>query len=324
MVYETNIGFIWKQCQNSGNDEPEKRIVMTKTCSISGKCGMIFGSDKGYGRRSVKTDRKPIFEIGEYMSEEKQENQRGEETVSIIQKRLEGLSGEHSEGADKANEGSSGHIYESDLTRKEKRLLEKEKIKGMGMGKRLQYIWMYYKAAIFGVIGAIILVFVIRDWYRNAQIVDILSIAIANGGLGDTEEWAEEIKADLGSTDEDDRVSFILNLNTDETGAEFDYNAQMAFIAQVQAQGIDVLVTTEDMCKNMSNQEFFADLTEALDEETLELLGDRAEQYYIKLEDSAIQEHIPLAYDEVCVAILGNTKNFDNAVKWVSSLVEEP
>ena len=39
---------------------------------------------------------------------------------------------------------------ESDLSRKEKRLLEKEKLKGMGPGKKLQYIWMYYKPVMFG------------------------------------------------------------------------------------------------------------------------------------------------------------------------------
>ena len=34
---------------------------------------------------------------------------------------------------------------ELDLSRKERRLLEKEKIKGMGMKKKLEYFWMYYK-----------------------------------------------------------------------------------------------------------------------------------------------------------------------------------
>ena len=34
---------------------------------------------------------------------------------------------------------------EADLTKKEKRQIEREKLKGMGTGKKLQYIWMYYK-----------------------------------------------------------------------------------------------------------------------------------------------------------------------------------
>lgn len=256
------------------------------------------------------------------MSEKRQENQRGEETVSIMQKRLEGMSDGKQE--ENGTEETRAYRHESDLTRKEKRLLEREKIKGMGMGKKLEYIWMYYKPVIFGFIGAIVLIFALRDWYRNAQIEDILSIAVVNGGMGETEDWAEEIKEFLGSTDENDRVGFILNLNSDETGADLDYNAQMAFVAQVGAQTIDVLVTTEAMCEKMAEQEYFSEVSEVLDEETLAAFGDCAEQYYIKLEDSTIQEHIELPYEDVCVAILANAKNFDNAVQWVSSLAEKP
>ena len=46
---------------------------------------------------------------------------------------------------------------ESDLSKKERRLIEKEKLKGMGPKKKLEYIWMYYKTAIFGVIAVIAL-----------------------------------------------------------------------------------------------------------------------------------------------------------------------
>ena len=42
---------------------------------------------------------------------------------------------------------------ESDLSKKERRLIEKEKLKGMGPKKKLEYIWMYYKPAIFGNCG---------------------------------------------------------------------------------------------------------------------------------------------------------------------------
>ncbi len=40
----------------------------------------------------------------------------------------------------------------------------------MGLGKKLEYIWMYYKAAIFGVIFLVAAVFIGWDIYQNAQI----------------------------------------------------------------------------------------------------------------------------------------------------------
>ena len=42
--------------------------------------------------------------------------------------------------------------YESDMTRKEKMQLEKEKLSKMNFKEKLAYIWEYYKAVIFGII----------------------------------------------------------------------------------------------------------------------------------------------------------------------------
>ena len=72
--------------------------------------------------------------------------------------------------------------HESDLTKKEKRLLEREKLKEMGLGGKLQYIWMYYKGAIFGLIGCMILLCLIADVYKNAQKETLLAISVFDAG----------------------------------------------------------------------------------------------------------------------------------------------
>ena len=54
----------------------------------------------------------------------------------------------------RAEAGSDGHDEsvlnpempkQADLTKKERRRIERGKLKGMGTGKKIQYIWMYYK-----------------------------------------------------------------------------------------------------------------------------------------------------------------------------------
>ena len=96
---------------------------------------------------------------------------------------------------------------ESDLSRKEKRLLEKEKLKGMGPGKKLQYIWMYYKPVMFGILAAIVLAFVLRDWYINAKTKTVLSIAAVNSQLSDTDDIEKQVEEFLGVTE--DKLSLI-------------------------------------------------------------------------------------------------------------------
>ena len=97
----------------------------------------------------------------------------------------------------RAEAGSDGHDEsvlnpempnETDLTKKERRRIEREKLKGMGTGKKIQYIWMYYKPVMFGILAAIVLAFVLRDWYINAKTKTVLSIAAVNSQLSDTDD----------------------------------------------------------------------------------------------------------------------------------------
>lgn len=59
--------------------------------------------------------------------------------------------------------------HESDLTGKEKRELERQKLQSMNFTGKLQYIWAYYKAHIFVLIGIIVLIFIVKDTYNNAN-----------------------------------------------------------------------------------------------------------------------------------------------------------
>lgn len=247
------------------------------------------------------------------MSENNQEKQRKTINGQVIEEDIkEGI-----------KEGRLEDKYDSDLTRKEKRLLEKQRLKGMGPGKKLQYIWMYHKPQIFGIIGVIILIFVCKDWYENAKMQEILSIYIVNAGMSETEPMETELKELLGSTDQYEYVEVNGGLSTDADMTEFEYNSQMAFVAKMQAQTIDILMTSEEMCEKLQEQEMFAEMSDILDEDTLAAFGENADQYYLRLTEDQLPEEIELPYSPACVAVLANTKNMDNAVTWISSLVGE-
>ena len=105
--------------------------------------------------------------------------------------------------------------HASDLSRKERRLLEKEKLAGMGLGKKLEYIWMYYKAAIFGVIFLVAAVFIGWDIYQNAQIRNILSVYVVNGGMMDTQPLQEQAMELLAANEKKESVTVNSSLSTD-------------------------------------------------------------------------------------------------------------
>lgn len=80
------------------------------------------------------------------------------------------LKDENQEEPQKIDENDLRYKHESDLTKKEKRELERQKLAGMGLGGKLQYIWAYYKPQIFVVVGVIILIFAIRDFYLKLRL----------------------------------------------------------------------------------------------------------------------------------------------------------
>lgn len=111
---------------------------------------------------------------------------------------------------------------ESDLSKKERRLIEKEKLKGMGPKKKLEYIWMYYKPAIFGVIAVIALIFGIKDYYEQSKIKTVLSMTVVNSMANDTETPEQKIKETLGYKDDPySKVEIGVNLTTDSEMAEY-------------------------------------------------------------------------------------------------------
>lgn len=213
--------------------------------------------------------------------------------------------------------------HESDLTKKEKRLLERKKLKGMSFWKKLEYIWMYYKPAIFGTIGFVILIFIGMDLYENAKMETLVSISVVNAGGSDTEAFAEQVKEIVGTTGKYETVEVSSSMNTGSDGKTLDYYAQMAFVTQIQAKTVDILVIPEPFYEELNQEGYFADLQEILGEETYASFGENIDQHHLKLENGeAVGEGISLAYEPVCIAVMVNAPNPEHAAEWITSLAE--
>lgn len=212
--------------------------------------------------------------------------------------------------------------HESDLTKKEKRLLEKEKLKNMGIAGKLEYIWMYYKAAIFGVIGFIALIFIGVDLYQNAQKETVLSISVFDAGTSNVDTFTEGIREVLELTDENQVIEVTSSYVTDASSGGLDYYSQMAFVTQVQAQTLDVVLLSEDACEIYEGEGYFADLKDLLGEDVYNSFGDSIDTYHLELPQEDIGEGLELPYEPVYIGVLVNTTNTESAAKWIASLAD--
>lgn len=212
--------------------------------------------------------------------------------------------------------------HESDLTKKEKRLLEKEKLKVMDWKGKLQYIWMYYKVWIFAAIGIVFLAFGIRSWIENARIKTFLSIAVVDSAGADYETVQENLKELLGiDQDPYQKVDITETLVSNEDGTQLDTYSQVAFVTKVQAQAFDVVLMPETLCSSFEKEDYFMDLDQLLDQDTLQAAGQKVQGNHILVLDQNLKEQFGVEYEPVCVAVLVNAQNTEAASKWLKQLL---
>ena len=167
--------------------------------------------------------------------------------------------------------------YESDMTRKEKMQLEKEKLSKMNFKEKLAYIWEYYKAVIFGIIAVIFIIGTIVNIHENAKYYDLVSIAVVDyAGLQDVSPIEEDLKEALGTGDKYEKVSIDTSYSFGENLENADYNTLMKFTAVIAAQSMDVLICSQAVYDNYSKDDYFLDLSTLFDEATCEKYGIKA------------------------------------------------
>ena len=200
--------------------------------------------------------------------------------------------------------------YESDMTRKEKMQLEKEKLSKMNFKEKLAYIWEYYKAVIFGIIAVIFIIGTIVNIHENAKYYDLVSIAVVDyAGLQDVSPIEEDLKEALGTGDKYEKVSIDTSYSFGENLENADYNTLMKFTA---------------VYDNYSKDDYFLDLSTLFDEATCEKYGIKAGDTCLDISKLKKYQDMGLTYYEPCyLTVLVNTKNADNVAKLIEYLEED-
>ncbi|MDY3919450.1 MAG: hypothetical protein SOZ59_10700 [Candidatus Limivivens sp.] len=213
--------------------------------------------------------------------------------------------------------------YESDLTSKEKRQLEKEKLMSMGWKGRVEYIWMYYKPVMAAIAGVILFIIFMVDWVDNMKNQDILYAVVINGLEGDADAAAEDFKAYLGDEDERHIVTFDNSLQS--YGDQMtDYATQTKMLALIAAGSMDVLICPEETYEHYKEQETFFDLKEVLDPELYEELSEYIVGDAILIQDSAKWQSLGMtSYEPVYLGVVVSGKNTEQSVELIKYLFQE-
>lgn len=155
--------------------------------------------------------------------------------------------------------------HESDMTGKEKRELEREKLASMNGREKAEYILTYYKLHIAVLLGGILLVAGIVMWVDSFQNETMLYVAAINGRELDA-GIMEEFKEFRG--DGERRHQYVLDTSAVSLGQEgsdgLDYASQMKIATLVGANTADVFICPESIYREYAKEENFLSPMEGL------------------------------------------------------------
>lgn len=200
--------------------------------------------------------------------------------------------------------------HESDLTPKEKRQMEFQKIKELKGMERINYLWTYYKVVLVIVLAAIFIISVAATMIKGALTENIFSLAVVDADFSmHVDDLTEELNSlfKVGSLQE---ISVDTSASSvEETGSEIKLSLIMTSVSET-----DVVVCGETLKDKYESMEAFQSWEE--------VLGDDYEKYESYMTDGYIdlskcekwQEKGYTAYEPAYLCVLAGSEHPD-AVK---------
>lgn len=194
----------------------------------------------------------------------------------------------------------------------------KETWKTMTPGKKLEYLWMYYKGVLAGAVILILLVCIGVSMYRGMHTTVLLNVIVV-GGNDLKAEWLEESFAQYADISEKDGVLQMRTNIPDDGGG---MTSTTALTTLMGAEAIDVLVCPRSVYEDYDSHDGFMDMKD--------ILGEKASQYGDSVMDTGIclktgsflEKEDMTTYDEIYAAVPVNCQNPEMAARFIEFLLQ--
>ena len=197
----------------------------------------------------------------------------------------------------------------------------KEKMKGMTLLQKIDYLWTYYKIWLLVPIGIGVVIYIGCSAYRASRENELVSTIVVGSVARETNEIQEEIKEYMGKTGKNDIVRMHMNIPADQLAQ----TSQVALTTLIGAEAVDVIICPEEVYEHFSSQGGFEDMSKLFGEtgqkEGLELTEKRDA---LKITDSKfLQEKLGTPYKEVYIGVFINAPHEKGADQFVQYVLEK-
>lgn len=209
-----------------------------------------------------------------------------------------------------------GKKYETDLTRKEKRQLEAEKLKTMNKSEKIEYIWTYYKLYFFAAVLVIIGLVIAFNSYQESKVKTQVSIAVIDA-KGDAVDARDELEKELHTYMCGDDKFKKISLDTAMSSAD-SYTFNIKLDTLLGTKSLDVIICDEKTYNDLKQKEVFSDWEEVLGEsyakyEPYIIDGNLHIESSEKLKNSEV-----IPYTPVYLGVVRNSTKIEAAKKTVT------
>jgi hypothetical protein len=209
------------------------------------------------------------------------------------------------------------HKYESDLTPKEKRQMEFDKIKNLPFPKKLEHMWAYHKLILATPIILILLIVFALNIIQNIRTESVLNIAITNGFEVDV-EWLNDLTRERLNI-ENQYSEVMIDPSYITIDGEFDMGSVQKFTVMIAAGEMDILISNPDIYEIYKGQGFFMNMNEIFTHEEL-LESQLVDNYALEITHyHVVAQELNLFYDTVYFMVISNVDldevNHDGVMK---------
>ena len=197
----------------------------------------------------------------------------------------------------------------------------REKMRGMTLLQKIDYLWTYYKIWLLVPVGIGIVIYMGCSIYRTKTENILVNAIVVGSTLRSTEELSQDVKEYMGEDGRHDVVTLQTNIPDDNMGQ----TSIVALSTVVGAETVDVIACPEKVYEHFSSQGGFEDMSELFGEtgqkEGLELTekGDA-----LKITDSKfLQKKLGTPYKEVYIGVFINAPHEKGADRFVQYVLEK-
>lgn len=197
----------------------------------------------------------------------------------------------------------------------------REKMKGMSLRQKLDYLWTYYKIWLLVPIIAGVILNVAYSAYRAGRENVLVSAVVIGAGESDTSELEEGLKKYMNQTGKNDKVTIQNNI----TSGELTPDTLTVLTTLIGAASVDVFVCPENVYEHFSEKKGFASIEEVLGDDMAQWkdveLAKNGDAVIVK-NSQFLRERTGILYEDLYLAAVETNKHPAGKKAFVEYILE--